>query len=48
MEYRIEHDMMKIAKLAHRKNISLKDSCVEPELLTPEKFEEVFHPEKMV
>lgn len=38
----------KVAKLAHRKNISLKDSCVELGLLTPEKFEEVFHPEKMV
>ena len=38
----------KVAKLAHRKNISLKDSCVELGLLTPEKFEEVFHPAKMV
>ena len=38
----------KVAKLAHRKNISLKDACLELGLLSAEKFEEVFHPEQMV
>ena len=38
----------RVAKLAHKKNISLKEACIELGLLTPEKFEEVFHPEKMV
>ncbi len=36
------------AKLAHEKNISLKESCLELGLMTAEKFEEVFHPEYMV
>ena len=36
------------AKLAHEKNISLKESCLELGLMTAEKFEEVFHPERMV
>mgnify|MGYP000008317905 FL=1 len=38
----------KTAKLAHRENISLKDACVKLGFLTPEKFDEVFHPEEMV
>ena len=38
----------KVAKLAHTKNISLKESCLELGLMTAEKFEEVFHPEYMV
>ena len=38
----------KVAKLAHEKNISLKESCLELGLMTAEKFEEVFHPEYMV
>ena len=38
----------KVAKLAHAKNISLKEACLELNLLSNEKFEEVFHPEKMV
>ena len=38
----------KVAKLAHKKNISLKESCLELGLMTAEKFEEVFHPEYMV
>ena len=29
-------------------NISLKEACVELGFLTPEKFDEVFHPEQMV
>ena len=38
----------KVAKLAHEKNISLKESCLELGLMTAERFEEVFHPEYMV
>lgn len=38
----------KVAKLAHDKNISLKESCLELGLMTAERFEEVFHPEHMV
>lgn len=38
----------KVAKLAHEKNISLKESCIELGLMSAEKFEEVFHPEYMV
>lgn len=38
----------RVAKLAHEKNISLKESCLELGLMTAEKFEEVFHPEYMV
>ena len=38
----------KTAKLAHSENISLKDACVKLGFLTPEKFDEVFHPEEMV
>ena len=38
----------KTAKKAYRENISLKEACVELGFLTPEKFDEVFHPEEMV
>ena len=38
----------KVAKLAHSKNISLKEACTELDLLSPEKFKEVVNPEKMV
>ena len=38
----------KIAKKAHRENISLKEACVSLGFLTAEKFDEVFHPEEMV
>lgn len=37
----------KTAKKAHEDNISLKEACVELGFLTAEKFDEVFHPEKM-
>ncbi len=37
----------KTAKKAHKENISLKEACVALGLLTPEKFDEVFHPEEM-
>ncbi len=38
----------KTAKKAYKDNISLKQACVELGFLTEEKFDEVFHPEKMV
>lgn len=38
----------KTAKNAYKKNISLKESCVELGFLTEERFDEVFHPEQMV
>ena len=38
----------KVAKLAYAENISLKDACVKLGFLTEDKFDEVFHPEKMV
>ena len=38
----------KTAKLAHAEGISLRDACVKLGFLTPERFDEVFHPEEMV
>ena len=38
----------KTAKLAFSENISLKDACVRLGFLTPERFDEVFHPEQMI
>ena len=38
----------KTAKLAYAEGISLKDACIKLGFLTPEKFDEVFHPEEMV
>lgn len=38
----------KTSKLAFKENISLKEACVKLGFLTPEKFDEVFHPEEMV
>ena len=38
----------KTAKLAYKENISLKEACVKLGLMTPERFDEVFHPEQMV
>ena len=38
----------KTAKLAYSENISLKEACVRLGFLSPEKFDEVFHPEKMI
>ena len=35
------------AKLAYRENITLKEACVKLGFLTPERFDEVFHPEEM-
>ena len=38
----------KTAKLAFAENISLKEACVKLGFLTPERFDEVFHPEQMI
>ncbi len=38
----------KTAKKAYAENISLKEACVALGFLTPERFDEVFHPENMV
>ena len=38
----------KTAKLAFSENISLKEACVKLGFLTAERFDEVFHPEKMI
>ena len=38
----------KTAKLAYRENISLREACVQLGFLTPERFDEVFHPEEMI
>ncbi len=38
----------KTAKKAHQEDISLKEACIALGFLTEEKFDEVFHPEKMV
>ncbi len=38
----------KTAKKAYHDNISLKEACVQLGFLTPERFDEVFHPEQMV
>jgi len=38
----------KVAKLAHAESITLKEAVLRLELMTEEKFDEVFHPEKMV
>ncbi len=38
----------KTAKKAYKENISLKEACVALGFLTEEKFDEVFHPERMV
>ncbi len=38
----------KTAKLAHAENLTLREACVRLGFLTPEKFDEVFHPERMV
>ncbi len=38
----------KVAKKAHKEHKTLKEAAVELELLTPEKFDEVVRPEKMI
>ena len=38
----------KVAKLAYSENITLLEACLKLGFLTPEEFDEVFKPEKMV
>ena len=38
----------KTAKKAYSENISLKEACVALGFLTPERFDEIFHPEQMI
>ena len=38
----------KTSQLAFRENISLREACIKLGFLTPERFDEVFHPEKMI
>ena len=38
----------KTAKLAHAEGITLREACIQLGFLTPERFDEVFHPEDMV
>jgi fumarate hydratase class II len=38
----------RVAKLAYKENITLKESCVKLGYLTADRFDEVFHPEQMV
>ena len=38
----------KVAKKAHKENLSLKEACVELGFLTAEEFDKVFHPEKLI
>ena len=38
----------KCAHLAFEENLSLKDACVKLNLLTPDRFDELFHPEQMI
>ena len=37
----------KTVHLAHEKNISLREACIQLGFLTPEQFDEIFHPEQM-
>lgn len=38
----------RVAKLAYRENITLRESCLRLGYLTGDRFDEVFHPEQMV
>ena len=38
----------RVAKKAYADNITLRQACIGLGLLSPEKFDEVFHPEEMV
>jgi fumarate hydratase class II len=38
----------RVAKLAHAENITLREACLRLGYLPPERFDEVFCPEKMV
>jgi fumarate hydratase class II len=38
----------KCAKLAYEENLTLKEACLKLQLLTPERFDELFRPEEMI
>ena len=38
----------KVAKKAHRENLSLREACIELGFLSEEEFDRVFRPEEMV
>ena len=38
----------RVAKLAYRENITLREACLRLGYLTGDRFDEVFHPEQMV
>ena len=38
----------KTAQLAFRENLTLKEACIKLGFLTPERFDEIFHPEEMI
>ena len=38
----------KVAKLAYTENLTLKEACLRLGLLSAQKFDEVFNPEKMI
>ena len=38
----------RVAKEAYSKGLSLRDACISLGYLTPERFDEIFHPEKMI
>ncbi len=40
-------NVAKTAKYAYKENVSLKEACVALGFLSPERFDEVFHPEEM-
>ena len=38
----------KVAKKAHKENLSLKESCLQLGFMNEEEFDKVFHPEELV
>ena len=46
--YIVYENAAKVAKLAYEKNISLKEAALSMNLMTEEKFDEVFKPEEMI
>ena len=38
----------KVAKKAHKENLSLKEACLELGFMSEEDFDKVFHPEELI
>ena len=38
----------KVAKKAHKENLSLKEACLELGFMSEEEFDKVFHPEELI